>query len=905
MPNVSKYYIELETNVRQTLTDIKTLQDRMARVEGKEHKINIGVDSVKLEKVISSLDKMLDSLGKGSSDFKQFENLSKYLNEVKKDIADVKKTFGTLNDNGMNNIVTSINNINNSLTSLTEKLQIVKKDASGNIINTSSVGEISDLFIKIEQHLNALHTAFGEINSDNGLKPLINQIGELKSAMSGLKMNLNLDLGNMTKGSDIKVAETTRRWAQAYEELFNKIKLAGKATKEMYSFVKPENVNDAELVGIYKSMLGRAESKYATTSIVNGKKSKNNVFRNQLFTPYYKEIENARDAVTRATKSSKNGLSLENIFGKSEVDLSGVISELQAIAQKLDAISTSATKMGEAFKTGINVSTSVEEITKLTERVKQLEAELQKVKNINVTTSAITGSASNKTNISNGNKIDTAAIERTANSVKEATQAENEFATANKDVQTSVDGSKSPLQLEAAMMEQVAKSAKEAAMAKKEFVTANGQVGSSAKKSASGVQTEAEATKINNALNSTVAQRKSLTIPKDASVNADILDEKIKKLNQDLTSGKISIEEYGTAIKQAFNGFNTSVGDREKKVWDDLNNSLKRYEELRKRMASGNALSTDTKEAKQLLEHIHELQKNDILPTEKLNASSSKLEEIKQKVSEIKQKVKTTTLDSIQTKIGKYNNQYTKYSETISPENKSSLYTTNLANFQKAIKDLEEFKVKLEASSRVTEKQKRELARLESTAQKAAQTMKNMTSSQKGYDNLSASKIIQRANRDLQENTRYSKKAKEEINALISKLNSGSSDIVLKEILNDLIKIETAEAKAGRTGKSFMDIFKSRAVNGFIGQVQSYLSMYIGFYGMVNMVQKTVSTVVELDTALVDLQKTTTMSSSQLEKFYYDANDVAKQMGVTTQEIIEQASAWSRLNKIGLLYGDI
>lgn len=37
------------------------------------------------------------------------------------------------------------------------------------------------------------------------------------------------------------------------------------------------------------------------------------------------------------------------------------------------------------------------------------------------------------------------------------------------------------------------------------------------------------------------------------------------------------------------------------------------------------------------------------------------------------------------------------------------------------------------------------------------------------------------------------------------------------------------------------------------------------------------------------------MTASQLEDFYYDSNDVAKQMGVTTEEIINQAAAWSRL----------
>ena len=36
----------------------------------------------------------------------------------------------------------------------------------------------------------------------------------------------------------------------------------------------------------------------------------------------------------------------------------------------------------------------------------------------------------------------------------------------------------------------------------------------------------------------------------------------------------------------------------------------------------------------------------------------------------------------------------------------------------------------------------------------------------------------------------------------------------------------------------------------------------------------------------------------QLNEFYYTANDIAKQMGVTTQEIINQTSAWSRLGLI-------
>ena len=68
-----------------------------------------------------------------------------------------------------------------------------------------------------------------------------------------------------------------------------------------------------------------------------------------------------------------------------------------------------------------------------------------------------------------------------------------------------------------------------------------------------------------------------------------------------------------------------------------------------------------------------------------------------------------------------------------------------------------------------------------------------------------------------------------------------------------------------------------------------------GVYDIINLGRNAFNTVKELDYALVDLKKTTAMNESQLESYYYDANDVAKQMGVTTKEIIDQSSAWSRL----------
>ena len=64
------------------------------------------------------------------------------------------------------------------------------------------------------------------------------------------------------------------------------------------------------------------------------------------------------------------------------------------------------------------------------------------------------------------------------------------------------------------------------------------------------------------------------------------------------------------------------------------------------------------------------------------------------------------------------------------------------------------------------------------------------------------------------------------------------------------------------------------------------------------------STIIDLDTQLVDLRKTTHMNNTELDEFYKSSADVAKELGVTTSEIISQASAWSRLNNIGPLCGN-
>lgn len=112
----------------------------------------------------------------------------------------------------------------------------------------------------------------------------------------------------------------------------------------------------------------------------------------------------------------------------------------------------------------------------------------------------------------------------------------------------------------------------------------------------------------------------------------------------------------------------------------------------------------------------------------------------------------------------------------------------------------------------------------------------------------------------------------------------------LRELNTQLITIQGSARVAGLTGATMWQRFTA-GIKKYQYYFSSMMLVMYAYQGIKNMI----SNVSELDTALVDLRKTTTMTKSQLEDFYYTANETAKQMGVTTKEIIDQASAWSRL----------
>ena len=178
MPGTYQYDVEIKSNVAKLLSDMKQVQDRLDTVEGKEYKIKLNVDEKKLSSVISNLEKMLDSLGKGTGDFKQFENLSKELSSIVSEVQSLSKAFGKVDDSGTKTLLSSIQNIDKSLSELSQNILNVNKNMSNMGGNTSGAVK------QVENIRNAYQDAAKEAEK---LADAQSKIGQKTNISNGMK----------------------------------------------------------------------------------------------------------------------------------------------------------------------------------------------------------------------------------------------------------------------------------------------------------------------------------------------------------------------------------------------------------------------------------------------------------------------------------------------------------------------------------------------------------------------------------------------------------------------------------------------------------------------------------------------------------------------------------------------
>lgn len=129
-----------------------------------------------------------------------------------------------------------------------------------------------------------------------------------------------------------------------------------------------------------------------------------------------------------------------------------------------------------------------------------------------------------------------------------------------------------------------------------------------------------------------------------------------------------------------------------------------------------------------------------------------------------------------------------------------------------------------------------------------------------------------------------------EIDSMLAKLKQCADPTVYNQVANNFKVIKNEVTALGLKGADFLGSLWAN-----VKKFASWMGMTTAMSRAAMEVRRFFTTVVDLDTVLIDLKKTFKGTDSELNQFYYDANKTAKVVGVTTEEIISQASAWSRL----------
>ena len=493
MAGMANWQAQISIDIDDLKKRIKVAEGELDKIEKKEHKVKLDIDTKTLESAISKLDRMLESLGKGSGDFKEFENLSKQLSSITTDINNISKAFSVMNDGS--DFANIIKSIDASLTALSNHFV---SEMSGRM--TSSIKEVK--------------STLSDVGDGGELAPLLqtiskieNAINELSTSVKGIGLNMNIDIGSDSE-MEAKVQSKIANALQAYQRLFDHIKMSSAGGSVVNNAFFEFDINQ------YDTMMGKLQAyKKFIENMRNEAKvqynGKDALYQNTEKS-YWIQASAAMAQVTKAfneMNAASDTNPLTDMFGKT--DLSEVISQLGLIVEKLEVISDTASSFKNVFDNGFNVTASVEEITKLTNRVKELEDELSKIK--------LSPVGADKSNISSP--------------IKDVFQGDDKVNT---------DASTTSIKEESQALEQVSTSAKDAATSKEKFANANKEVKASADETVISVNKEISA--LEKAGSKFESQAAGLAIKPDG-------DHQFLSWTNDLVELNAKIDEYNSKVK--------------------------------------------------------------------------------------------------------------------------------------------------------------------------------------------------------------------------------------------------------------------------------------------------------------------------------------------------------------------
>lgn len=800
------------------------------------------------------------------SDSKNKAEFEKTLQKYKKQLAS-------------NDFVVKIENegIEETVKSLDKLLEVVKSIASGkgfgtgngngngignSIVDENQLKTVIDLFTKMESNLASIKKIFVDVGDGEEFSPLFSMINkinssisELSSSVKGIGLNMNIDVGSDTE-LEAKIQSKMSNALQAYQRLFEHIKMSGVGGSMVNTNFFEFDINQFDTMmakiqayrKFIENMRNQVKSEFGGKDLLYTETDKK----------YWTSAASAMGQLTKAQNEmnkSADANPLDDLFGKT--DLAGVIEQLNLIVSKFDEISVAATKFSETFSHGLNVTTSVEEVAKLTEKVKELETELAKEKSVS------TGSDDYSTKQSKEQaKAANEAIKRidalnnsitTLNNIHVLPELSSQFSKLKKDV----DNLNAKLQNDEIGIEEY----------KKSFNTL-----------------VSDYMKLND-----IQQRRDVeTYNENAKRALQEEKEQAKALEAEWKNNADSIEKYENAVIKLNNLKASDKGTGKK------NNEIQEQQKVVGR------LKQNADEAKDKLVELFNIDVNnpDVSKwnefVELLKKSGLETDEVAQSFAKLNDSIKNakdSVVNSIQSDIDGYNTKLKNLSATPADFNQSEKYKANLAELKKQISEFETFRDQIASKDTISEKDLQSINEYKMKIEDATRAITSMTAAEKGSTSLSRDKLYNKIGDYMKKNSGLSKQFRAELQKLQKQLTMRGANANVSDLTDEFLKLQIRIREAGEEGKKFWDVVKEKAWYGAASQI----GMAFGVNDIIRYGQQIANTVIQLDTATTELRKVSDATDKRLVTNFENSAKTAKELGSTISDVISATADWSRM----------
>ena len=898
MPGMYKYSMEIESNVKKLLLDTKELQDRMDTLEGKEYKINLNIDEKKLGNVISNLEKMLDSLGKGTGDFKQFENLSKELSSVVSEVQSLSKAFGKVDDSGTKTLLSSIQNIDKSLSELSQNILNVNKNMSNMGGNTSGavkqIKNIGNAAADAVKQVDKLADAQSKTNVANGLDSSISKYQEIVSLVK--------EYYELTS----KIKQPTLK-RQSRSEDYDRIDgyLLKKAPQKVGTTDIEKDINDR----YHKMAKGVNEgSEFAIKAMrsaiqrywsdVTEMPSDEQLLSSRKVVPYgnkgqkeeyiipkkYQDLE--KSVIQETIAMNQNNVAYEEEQKQIKANNAAIEKRLNLIRQSIKQNDKNSDYNGE-YKMGLSLKASdrnKKDIFGMTSNLSQEEMlkEICNMLGVEIPQNAEkakqaikeVSSTPQESNISSGNtnppsppKKDRYAKRRKISEEDFLNYSPNRINEKLSNSGYTILGETVNTELVDGLVKVSAK-IKDADGAWKSF---------SAKVDADGNIFEQRFKTVTNGVDKLETALENFGRETSPALTYQETLDKAQKIKNSLNLGdeysiKVDSSEFVTITKKLTDVENTgtSVTQTFKSAQDAIDNFGK---------SASNSAEKTSVALKSVKNNIKEVTDE----SEKL-ANAQKEQNV------------NVNLNKYNKRLDSYNGKVDKYQATIDRFNDggwtSDTYLKNVQAVRDAVKQYATLldDIKTNQNGIASDEDIQNLDSYEKKIKDTIATVTNMSAAEKGYNFVSGQKELDKIHKLLNENSKMSSEAKAKIKAYYAEIESGNPSMSLDRIHGEIMKIYNAEVEAGRAGKSLIDVFKTSRLHQMVAQVAGMFSVY----DVINVIKQAASTVTELNTQITELAKVSEQSSKQIYADFDSYADIAKEVRGTISDTIAATADWSK-----------